>query len=168
MSEQTASTPKPSLDELRQKMRDQRASLNSRRTGSNLRSAKQSLPKKQKNSLLRDVRKKGVKALTKTLGITDPEVERMVADMIRSGSVASAEALIQRIAQYTTEQKAVKMQEQGPPAELLDDTVVMSQLPGANPKRKTLKPLQRTLRPLVTEHSAESVTEPGEKTQPPQ
>jgi hypothetical protein len=110
------------------------------------------MPKNEKNELMRDLRKKGVKALTKKLGIDDPEIDRMVAEMIRTGETTDADELIKRITEIQVKKKmdaeAKELSAQGPPPELLETTAeseVIPTLPGANPKRKTLKPLQRTL-----------------------
>jgi len=139
-------------EDLRQKLQSKIRQVNGQRTGATLRNARSMVSKREKNELLREVRKKGVRAITQKLGITDRETEEMIAKMISNGDVANAEELVKRITQVKTknamDQDARVLASQGPPPEIFQNTAeqtVIPTLPGANPKRKTLKPLKDTL-----------------------
>jgi hypothetical protein len=144
-------------DKLSQKL----SQMSSRRTGKTLRSARKMVKKDDKNKLMREVRKNGVKALTKRLGITDPETERMVASMVATGDVSSAEDLIARIQSNAQNQErkrvAQQMQDQGPPMEVQSTAEEpIATLPGASMKRKTLKPLRAQFASVSASSSFES------------
>lgn len=146
------SDPTSSVDLHKKKLREKLAVMRGRRTGVTLRQAKNDMAKKQKNELLRDVRKQGVRALTKKLGVNDPEVDKMVANMIRTGEVKDADELVKRIGEVQAKKKledeAKSMSNDKLPAELdnvASDVSAIPSLPGANPKRAALKPLSRAL-----------------------
>jgi len=172
------STELQNTDALRQRLHQRLGQMTGRRTGASLRTAKGSMSKKDKNNLLRDLRKKGVKALTQKMGIKDPEVEKMVADMIRTGDAKDADDLVRRVTEIQAKRKmdqeatsrqreAIRMAQQPPPPEIQEvgtEASAIPTLPSANVKRKTLRPLRDSLLPVrnvfphptyITPHTSE-------------
>ena len=147
--------------ELRDRYRQRLQEMNGRRTGVTMRTAKGNLGKREQNDLAREIRKKGVKALTQKLGVgDDPELERMIANMIQSGELSNADQLVQRVTELQQERQSQRAKEamdqeakklmddakkHGLPPELDNvgsEAAVIPTLPGANPRvRKALKPL---------------------------
>lgn len=137
-----------SREDLLKKYHTRMTELKNIRTSATLRNARQTVSKKEQTKLAREVRKKGVKALTSKLGINDPEIEQMVATLIKNGEVKDADEVVKKIAEYHARKKnqadVHALEQKGPPPEILENTAAIPSLPGANPKRKSLKPLQQT------------------------
>jgi hypothetical protein len=137
---------------LREKLREKLETSRQRRTGAALRSAKRTVGSKEKVQLMKDIRKKGVKALTKTLGIQDPELEKHIALLIKTGDAKDANDLLAKIQDYQNRKKreseVAKMKEENQAIRVVEqqEFTPVPSLVSASNKRTSLKRMSEQFR----------------------
>lgn len=120
--------------------------MKSRRTGTEVSNARQSLKKDERKKFEKDVRKKGrVKAMAERMGIkNDPELEQKISEWVRTKQVDTTDELRTKIDEFKKmrqmQKEATKLQDSGEQYELQNLMVdVDSSLISAHPDRFTLK-----------------------------
>lgn len=141
--------------ELRDKLHKKINGLKSRRCGDTLRSARSMVSKTERQKLQKEVRKQGVDALANKLGITDPEMKRLITKMIKDGDVTTMDEILAKLGDIQNKQKekkekmdeeAKKLKDVGPPTEVLNTDFIQEAIPTLPGARKRLKPLSDTLK----------------------
>jgi len=85
-----------SSSSIRDKLRMKLSKMTERRTG--IQKTTEKVSRQERQKIQRDVRKEGVRALTKKLGIDkDPELEKIITQMIRSGEATNPQHVIDKI-----------------------------------------------------------------------
>ena len=59
----------------------------------------------------KNVRKKGVAAVMQQMGVTDPDIERIVTEAMQSGHIADENALISRVSELVARKQAAAAEE---------------------------------------------------------
>lgn len=140
-----------SVVNLRDKLKMKLSKMTERRTG--IQKTTEKVSRQERQKIQRDVRKEGVRALTKKLGIDkDPELEKIITQMIRSGEATNPQHVIDKINAIKTAREREQFNNANPSSQSnpLEPTNSSSQSNSATPtnsssQSNSLEPIKRKI-----------------------